>query len=222
MESMESTPPTIVFLHEVKLASAKLSARVSSRSAEALSCAIGISTVLYEPRRYDRPTALIEGRSPVTDEQHAIVVPALKVGQRAHIPFTSGINNTEVGLLVEMKQRRSKVHVEIQPRFKLPSGLEDAFNSGGQARACRSLDIVARQVNAAKLEVLRLGRLSDCDMGQKCNLLMEQIRERETWGREDAAALAEVANYWRFVAKDASICVRLSSGQAVLPVKVAY
>jgi hypothetical protein len=166
--------------------------------------------------------ALIEGRVPKPDDQYAIVVPALKVGQRAHVPFTSGINDTEIGLLVEMKRRRNEVLVEMQPRFKLPSGTEESFSPQGQTRAGRHLNMLAVRFDAAKSHVGLLRRYHGCEVNQQCELLIEQIRAREIWAQADAAALTEVADYWRFVAKDASICLRLSAGEQALIAKISY
>jgi hypothetical protein len=218
----QPTPSAIIFLNDIQRTSAKISGRAKYLPPDFAWCEIGISGSLLKAPNRDTPLALIEGRVSKPDDRYAIVESDLKAGEKAHVLFTSGIKNTNIGLLVGVKRRRNKLIVEIQPRFKLPSGLEDSFNPSGQNRARQPLNVLALQLVAAKAEVLRLKQFCGCRVNQQCELLTAQIREHETWGRQDAAALAEIENYWLFVAKDASIYLRLTSGDATIPVDVAY
>jgi hypothetical protein len=213
---------TIIFLHKIERISATLSARGNNALTKDITCEIGISDALHETPKRTKPSVIIEGSASAPAKKYTIALPALRVDERAHILFDTGITNVTAGLLVELKQRRSRLVLDVQPRFILPSGHEDAFNPNGVNNVRQLLRHDEFQIAAAKSEITRLARFREVLAAQLRERLASQIKERELWVRQDRPALEELRKYWFHTAKDESIRVRISSGITTLPVDVEY
>jgi hypothetical protein len=175
-------------------------------------CDIGISEELYSvPRQPSHPQVVIVGRQPQKPPRRfEIVARELRVGEQAHIAFSTGSGRSELvaGLVVNAKERRRKITITLEPVFSIadpPDSIPLTVQGVGKARM---------QLERAKRGLDRFADAASVEPSQRQYL--EEARTQREVIRRQLTLIASVGEYAKSIHDNGSIYVRGYVGNATL------